>query len=54
MSKAIHTETLQEKRKSADELIKEVLMKIPEDKKNEVLHLVQLAGIMFGSNDAAR
>lgn len=45
-------ETLQEKRKSADELIVEVLQRIPENKKEEVLHLVQLMELNMNAGAA--
>lgn len=46
-------EMLKEKRKDADELIRDVLKRIPEEKKNEVLTLVQGFALGAESNRKA-
>lgn len=53
MAQQLTHETLNDKKKSAEELIVEVLSKIPENKKDEVLHLVQLSGIIYESTNNA-
>lgn len=53
MAQKTAAETLQDKRKSADELITEVLQKIPEENKPEILRLIGFAEVIFTSQNIA-
>lgn len=52
MDRALLSETIQEKRKSAEELIVEVLQRAPEEKKEEILHLVQVMELSWTAGAA--